>query len=82
MKSGTDLEQTANATVYINPPGGGVGDARHDLEQRGLATAVAADDSDTWPSPISRLRSRSAQIMSRLCPLFASAALLVKRDLK
>src|SRR5208283_5716036 len=46
MKSSAYLKQTADAAVEINPPCRGLCYARHDLEQRGLATAIAPDDAE------------------------------------
>ena len=44
MKAGADLQQAADPAVQIDPAGGRLGDPRQNLQQRGLARAVAADD--------------------------------------
>ena len=44
MKASADLEQAGNATGDGDAPVARLGDARQDLQERGLAGAVAADD--------------------------------------
>ena len=46
MKAGADLEQAGDAAAKIDAAGGRLGDAAEDLEQGGLAGAVAADDAE------------------------------------
>ncbi len=44
VEAGADLQQAADAPLDLDHAAGGRGDAREDLEQRGLAGAVAPDD--------------------------------------
>src|SRR5688572_27136760 len=46
VKSGADLEQRAQPAVDLRRAGGGLGDARQDLEQSALARAVQTDHAD------------------------------------
>ena len=52
VKAGADLEQRSDAPGDVGEAGGRLGDLRQDLQQRGFAGAVAADDAD-------RLRRRA-----------------------
>ena len=45
MKAGADLQETGEATPHADAPRGWFGDPAQDLEQRALASAIAADDS-------------------------------------
>ncbi len=49
MKAGADLEQRAHTSPDFRAAGRRPGDARENLEQRALARAIAADDSDDLP---------------------------------
>ena len=44
MEAGANLQQARHAAAEPDPAFGGLGDSRQDLEQRRLASAVAADD--------------------------------------
>ena len=44
VEAGAHLEQAGDAALDLDPPAGGGGDAREDLEQGALAGAVAPDD--------------------------------------
>ena len=46
MEAGPNFEQRPHAAVEFGPAERGLGDARQDLEQSGLAGAVPADDAD------------------------------------
>ena len=46
MKAGADFQQARDAAAQGDAPGGRLGDAAEDLEQRALAGAVAADDAE------------------------------------
>src|SRR5438094_7302021 len=46
VEAGADFEQTADAAGDLDLALGRLGDTREDLEQRALAGAVAADDTD------------------------------------
>ena len=46
VKAGPDLEQRPNASVQLRAAQCRLGDARHDLEQGGLAGAISADHPD------------------------------------
>ena len=46
METGADLEQAVHAALDFDAPRRGFRDARQDLQQGGLAGAVAADDAD------------------------------------
>jgi hypothetical protein len=46
VESGADLEQGPDAAVKLDAPFGRLGDAGENLEERGLAGAVAADHAD------------------------------------
>src|SRR5487761_1605936 len=48
MKAGADFEQAADASVEFRAPHGGPRDARQQLEQRGFARAVSADQADDF----------------------------------
>ena len=46
MEPRADLEQRSNAPLQLDLPGGLGGNARENLEQRGLACAIAPDDAE------------------------------------
>ena len=48
MKTGAYLEQTGNASAGPDAAGGGACDAGKDLEKRGLAGAVLADNAEDF----------------------------------
>ena len=48
MEAGADFEQAADAAVNVGVADGGLGDARKNLEQRGFAGAVAADEAEDF----------------------------------
>src|SRR6266849_6202144 len=48
MKACADFEQRSDAAVDVGIAFGGFGDAREDLQQRALPSAVAADDADDF----------------------------------
>src|SRR5271168_108666 len=48
MKTGAYCQQAADAAMNFGESGGGPGDAREQLQQRGLAGAVAADQSNDF----------------------------------
>ena len=49
VKSGANLQERGDAPAQDGAAGGGFGDAREQLEQGGLARAVAADDAHHFP---------------------------------
>jgi hypothetical protein len=61
VEAGADLEQAADPPFEPGVPGGRIGDAAQDLQQRALAGAVVADDADHLPLRTSKLTSSSAQ---------------------
>src|SRR5262249_46589868 len=46
VEAGANLEQAADPTVQLDTSLGRLGDPREDLQERALASAVAADDAD------------------------------------
>src|SRR5436309_13253833 len=46
VKTGADFEQCADAAINVGVSGGGLGNARENLEERALTRAVAPDDPD------------------------------------
>src|SRR3954463_1243253 len=48
MEASADLEQRSDATVDLCPSLCRLGDPRQDLEQRGLAGTIAADEPDSF----------------------------------
>ena len=49
MKSGPDLQQTADSAMDLDVPCRGFGDSRQDLQECAFAGTVAADDSRDFP---------------------------------
>src|SRR5208283_5284925 len=48
MKAGADFEQAADTPVNFRPAGGGLRDARENLEQGGLAGAIPPDEAENF----------------------------------
>src|SRR5690242_8710976 len=48
MEAGADFEERADAAVDFRPAFGGASDAGEDLEQRGFAGAIAADEAENF----------------------------------
>ena len=46
MKPGAYFEQTGDPAIEFNHTGGGLSNSGQDLQQRGLARSVSADDAD------------------------------------
>src|SRR5437667_175491 len=48
VKAGADFEQAADAAAELDAAFGGRGDSADDLEERGFAGAIGADDADDF----------------------------------
>src|SRR5580704_16520209 len=69
MKTGTDFEQTSDTALNFSKPLGRARDARENLQERRLASAVSSDQSDHLASQdVERDAAHRPQIVNRLAP--------------
>jgi hypothetical protein len=69
MEAGSYFEKAADAAVDFRPPGGGARDAGENFQERGFASAVAADEAEDFT-----FADFQADVLERPEGLFAGAA--------